>query len=102
MGKQNDLDYLNCEDIIYEYYKPVLEKYGKKAIIVVDLTNFPMVSTRIDIRDQSFNKKVDEMDDFERDVANYYTNYDMDKEALFIMVNLQINHTGLVLHKIKE
>ena len=92
--EDNDIEYIYIEPYIYEYYKDIIQKYNDRCIIIVDLSNFPIISTKLNIEDHQPGDY-----EFTNEVAHYYKNYDMEKEIPFIFVNVNINHTGLVIHK---
>ena len=98
MSKGNNIQYIDIESVIYKYYQKLIEKHGNRCVIIVDLTNFPVILTRLDIRDQ-VEVCGDDDDQFSKDMKHHFTTYDMEKEIPVVMVNMNITSTGLLIHK---
>ncbi len=97
LGEKNDLEYIHIEPQIYQYYEDIIKRWNQRCIIIVDLSQFPFICTRISIINEAERECGDK---FSKDVSHHYKTYDMKKEIPFIFVNTNISHSGLVIQSI--
>jgi len=69
-----------------------LRKNGTKHFVVMDISSFPYVTSKIDLRDHSAPD--DPNDKFDNDMSNLWNNYSMEK-TITVLVNMNLPFTGL-------
>jgi len=62
-------------------------KSGIKCMLVIELTNFPLVVVYVDRRDQIKMRDGEELDKFDHDVIHYWKTYDPKKEVPAVLTN---------------
>ncbi len=70
-----------------------LHKSGSRCMLIIDVTNYPNISTSVDTRDQNVVNPDD--DQFSVDVRNIWNSYNLTSEIPTIIVNLGVSFVGL-------
>lgn len=74
-------------------------KSGIRCMLVIELTNFPLVTVYVDRRDQIKMREGEELDKFDRDVIHAWQTYDQTKEVPVILANVN-SGAGLKILKL--
>lgn len=85
---------LEAENTIVSYYQKKVKFEEDRMMIVFDLDEFPYIKTYVDRRDPN-EMYAGENDKFSNDVKQTYNTYDQKTQIPVILVNLDINFTGL-------
>lgn len=83
-------------DIIVKHFRKETNFENKRIMIIVDLTEFPILKTYIDTRDPQ-NLYSEPYDDFSHKVIQTYDTYDQKTHIPVIFINMNIGFTGLRL-----
>jgi hypothetical protein len=83
-----------AEMFILTIMKEELETNNQRILLVIDLTNYPYISSYFDYRDQIDVNK--DMDSFSQDIIRLWTNQ-TSADIPTILVNLNCTFTGLKL-----